>query len=151
MNFYEFTQNNSGGSFVTDENLCHRLFIEAETHEIATEKAEEMGVYFDGCERGLDCPCCGDRWNNYFTEPIDLTGYTTTGIKATASDMEKWKERYSRFETIKPPKKGEYVIEGVIKIKNVEDYAQYLAFQYGHTIPDARIFYANGETKEIFK
>ena len=31
-----------------------------------------MGVYFDGCDIGLDCSCCGDRWSDYADE-IDLT------------------------------------------------------------------------------
>jgi len=61
---YEFSQTNSGGSFVVDENLCHRVFIEAKTTEEAIEKAESLGVYFDGVYENLDCPCCGDRWNS---------------------------------------------------------------------------------------
>jgi hypothetical protein len=40
--FYQFDQNNSGGSFVTDHNLCHRLFIEAFSEEEATQIAENM-------------------------------------------------------------------------------------------------------------
>ena len=24
---------------------------------------EEYDVYFDGTEKGIDCPCCGDRWH----------------------------------------------------------------------------------------
>lgn len=28
--FYEYNQNNSGGSFIVDKNLCHRLMIEAD-------------------------------------------------------------------------------------------------------------------------
>jgi len=28
-NFYEFNQNNSGGYFDVDENVCHRVIIEA--------------------------------------------------------------------------------------------------------------------------
>ncbi|MFN2745963.1 hypothetical protein ACINLE_13025 [Bacillus sp. z60-18] len=27
MAFYEYTQNNSGGSFVVNEKVCHRLFL----------------------------------------------------------------------------------------------------------------------------
>ncbi len=60
--FYEFTQNNSGGSFDVDDKLCHRLFIEELSEGAAIAKAKDMGVYFDGCDSGIDCDCCGDRW-----------------------------------------------------------------------------------------
>jgi hypothetical protein len=36
--------------------------IEAESAEHADEKAAEIGIYFNGCDDGRDCPCCGDRW-----------------------------------------------------------------------------------------
>jgi len=62
--FYEFTQNNSGGSFVTNKKLCHRLVIEAVKESDAEEKAFDMGVYYNGVEDGRDCGCCGDRWSS---------------------------------------------------------------------------------------
>jgi hypothetical protein len=65
--FYNFDQNNSGGSFVVDNDLCHRLYIEADSADEATAIAESMGVYFDGCESGMDCECCGDRWYRLWT------------------------------------------------------------------------------------
>ncbi len=71
--FYKFDQNNGGGYFVTDENLCHRLFIEADNEHEAIEKAEELGCYWDGVNRGLDCPCCGDRWD--FPDKLDSKHY----------------------------------------------------------------------------
>ena len=58
--FYIFDQNNSGGYW--DKVLGYVVIIEAETPEKANEKAEEIGIYFDGVETGEDCPCCGDRW-----------------------------------------------------------------------------------------
>jgi len=60
--FYEFSQNNSGGSFDVDKDVCHRLFIEATNAEQANGIAQNLGVYFDGCDSGMDCDCCGDRW-----------------------------------------------------------------------------------------
>lgn len=60
--WYEFTQNNTGGSFDVDDEICHRLFIEADSESEAEEKAFDMGVYYDGCFNGSDCSCCGDRW-----------------------------------------------------------------------------------------
>lgn len=61
--FYEFSQNNSGGSFDVDNDVCHRLFIEATNVEQANSIAQDLGVYFDGCDSGMDCHCCGDRWH----------------------------------------------------------------------------------------
>ncbi len=75
--FYEFCQNNSGGSFEVNEKVCHRLFIEALSAEDANEKAGNLGVYFDGCDLGMDCECCGDRWSEaYEGSIIDLSEYS---------------------------------------------------------------------------
>lgn len=60
--WYRYNQNNSGGTFDEDENLCQEIFIEAADAEEANAKAQTLGVYFDGCETERDCPCCGDRW-----------------------------------------------------------------------------------------
>lgn len=60
--FYLYSQNNSGGGWDTDENLAHRVVIEATSLNLANGKAQEMGIYFDGVESGYDCECCGDRW-----------------------------------------------------------------------------------------
>lgn len=62
--FYEFMQNNSGGSFDFDESagITHIVVVEAESADQANSKAEEVGLYWDGCSTGQDCSCCGDRW-----------------------------------------------------------------------------------------
>lgn len=61
--FYEFQQNNSGGSFTISEKdgIGQIVIIEAKDYREANERAEEIGLYFDGCYKGLDCSCCGDR------------------------------------------------------------------------------------------
>lgn len=66
--FFGFNQNNSGGSFDVDENVCEYVIIEAKSVEQANNRAEEIGIYFDGCSKGLDCSCCGDRWNEAYDE-----------------------------------------------------------------------------------
>jgi hypothetical protein len=38
-----------------------------------------------------------------------------------------------------------------MKMNSIEEYAQVMADLYGWTKPDIRIFYKNGEVKEIFK
>lgn len=61
MAFFTFDQNNSGGGFDYDESagISHVVIIEADSAEDANERAESIGLYFDGAG---DCPCCGDRW-----------------------------------------------------------------------------------------
>ena len=70
-NFYEFSQNNSGGFFEYTDNVSEHVIIEAPSEEKALEIAENIGIYFDGVERELDCECCGDRWCSY-TYPMKL-------------------------------------------------------------------------------
>ena len=60
--FYLFNQNNSGGGFDVDDNVSHYTIIEADSAEEANSTAITKGIYFNGCEDDLDCPCCGDRW-----------------------------------------------------------------------------------------
>ena len=62
--FYEYTQHNSGGSFSNSEKdgIAEYVVIEALNAEHANTIAEGIGLYFDGCDNGNDCPCCGDRW-----------------------------------------------------------------------------------------
>jgi len=58
MAFYTFSQNNSGGYFDGPEYVI----IEADSASEANTIALEHGIYFDGCQSGHDCSCCGDRW-----------------------------------------------------------------------------------------
>lgn len=59
MKFYTFRQNNSGGVFCDPAKY---VVVEAPSANVANAIAEDHGVYFDGCETGQDCSCCGDRW-----------------------------------------------------------------------------------------
>lgn len=118
--WYYWSQNNSGGSFFVDDKLTHRVFIEADTYREAESKALYMGVYYNGCDEGLDCECCGDRW-------------------------------YEGDEVPVPNKIRRWDSNNAVDINTVEEYAQYLADKYGWCKPDARLFYKNGEVKEIFK
>ena len=155
--FYEFNQNNSGGYFDVDENLCHRLYIEADTQSEAISKAEELGCYWDGVYKGIDCPCCGDRWYED-CDAIDLEKYQTKGYEVWVSgtNITRWNEKYGRYNVVKPPSVqtlgygDSKICCGKISFKNIEEYAQYLANEYGWTTPDARVFYKNGKVKEIF-
>lgn len=62
MPFFHFDQNNSGGSYDADENVAPLVIIEAVDDDAANDKAEEIGIYFNGVEDERDCECCGDRW-----------------------------------------------------------------------------------------
>lgn len=124
MKWFKFDQNNSGGYFDVDDKVCHRLFIEAESFDDAVKKAEELGCYWDGVDKGVDCSCCGDRWDKWDDDPVDIESYKTEGYKSLS--------------------------HGTLYFNNIEEYAQYLADRYGWTVPDARIYYDNGNVKEIF-
>lgn len=84
--WFDFTQNNSGGSFHTDDKVCHRLFIEAYNYNKAEQFAQELGVYFDGVDEGIDCGCCGDRWSrgHEVIFPLDY------GDRTIFNSIEEW-------------------------------------------------------------
>lgn len=70
--FFDYRQNNSGGSFVFDKKrgISVNVIIEANSAKDADEIAQSKGLYFDGVSEGFDCECCGDRWyprDNYFS------------------------------------------------------------------------------------
>lgn len=68
--FYEYNQNNSGGSFTLDETrgITHYVIVEAYDSDHADRLAEDIGLYFDG---DGDCPCCGDRWSSSWGDGTD--------------------------------------------------------------------------------
>lgn len=72
--YFEFRQNNSGGSFdINDaQGIGPRVWIEAVNLQNAILRAEGLGLYWDGVDKGMDCPCCGDRWSH----PWDEEGVT---------------------------------------------------------------------------
>lgn len=62
--FFDYNQNNSGGSFDYDDEagITETVIIEASNASDANRRAGAIGIYFNGCEDGRDCDCCGDRW-----------------------------------------------------------------------------------------
>lgn len=66
--FYTYRQNNSGGKFVQDDRVGNYVIVEGDDVADANERAEAIGLYFDGCSHGMDCGCCGDRWNPAYGE-----------------------------------------------------------------------------------
>lgn len=160
--FYEFNQNNSGGSFDVDDKVCHKLIIQAPNHNTARNKAMELGVYFNGCDNGLDCSCCGDRWNDYNEDHIDLTkeNYNTHSVliyyHSDENTEKQWEEKYRQYEVIEEPKLIDENTSfkkyfGKVKTDTIEKYAQFMANEHGWTKPDIRIYYWDGSMKEFFK
>lgn len=168
LKFYEFSQNNSGGSFDVDDKVCHRLFIEASSAREAQEIAEELGCYWDGVDSGSDCPCCGDRWYPSDNE-VDLEKMNTKwkgvevyeyleakkkGEVSKSAVISNFKSKFpGAFWTKEPSlddKYGSVKVSGRIRMDSIDQYAQIMADQYGWTSPDCRIFYKNGEVKEIY-
>ena len=143
---YQFNQNNSGGSFVVDEKLCHRLLIEADSVDEASDIAEGMGVYYNGCDSGMDCDCCGDRW--YRPWSSDGIEFPYSYGTFTPDEANKIAEKYN-CKVEKSTKAWADRDTNVI-FETPELYAQYLADEYSWTSPDVRVFYKNGEVKEIF-
>ena len=144
MKWYEFDQNNSGGNFVTNDKLCHRIFIEAEDADAANKKAEELGIYFNGVEEGKDCPCCGDRWysaGNGLTFPYDYGSFTEEEAKSHA-------EKY-KISVIESQRK--YGNRGSdIIFEDIKTYCEFLEDEYGGwTNPAVRMYFDNGEILEV--
>lgn len=67
--FYTYNQNNSGGRFTVNKSVGQYVIIEADSPSQADDAAEvRAGIYFDGCDNGRDCNCCGDRWYRQYSE-----------------------------------------------------------------------------------
>lgn len=66
LRWYEYSQNNSGGSFVHDSGsgIGYAVWVQARNAAEADSRAKSIGLYFDGVEDGSDCSCCGDRWSS---------------------------------------------------------------------------------------
>lgn len=156
-NFYEFTQNNSGGSFDVDENVCHRVIIEAIDDKHAQSIFEPMIENQSG-----SCPCCGDRWSSYDSDEIELSRWKEEGYPIGVYNHncykdaeERWFKLYGEFPRIEEPtwqtKYGSKEFIGKIYFDTIEQYCQFMANAYGWTVPDVRIHFLDGTKKEFFK
>lgn len=66
--FITFYQNNSGGYFIKDENVCEFVIIEGDSFTEIMYRAENL--FKDYREY---CPCCGERWDDDYKTEKDLT------------------------------------------------------------------------------
>lgn len=157
--FYMLTQNNSHGVFHVNDRVCHHMIIEARNEEEALQRAEQLGCYWDGVQKGIDCDCCGNRWYRH-ADHIDLhrlnsKGYEVEVYGESEEYRDEWCNKYGKYSIVEAPHvetpKWTSIprITGRIGFKTIEDYAQFLAEEYGRTFPDTRIFYRNGSVKEF--
>lgn len=158
MAFYEFSQNNSGGRFVVDSKLCHKVVIEAATKSQAVDIAESLGCYWDGCSIGRDCNCCGDRWHVPSSEFVLNNDYK---YKGTIYSTEKHRTKTSN-KVLKKRLRDWLGIENATITVNTSDikiecnpqtlleYYRFFVLCYAWTVPDVRVFYLDGKVDEIF-
>ena len=120
MAFYEFLQNNSGGSFDHDRDagIGYRVWIEANNADQANDLAEGIGLYFDGCDTGMDCDCCGDRWYPQWDD----------GEEYPAIDS-RWDFKWHK-EVYLHPLEGSFVVAG--KDNYQEVLSQFIPDNLGH-------------------
>ena len=97
--FHTFTQNNSGGSFVYDEKrgLTHHVIVEGKDYNDIMNRAESIGIYFDGCDSGQDCECCGDRWYAVYRDDGDDEPKVYGDVITKSYDGMKWMKDYEGF------------------------------------------------------
>lgn len=123
--WYEYHQNNSGGSFQIDDSVSVNVLIQATHAIVANNIAEDIGIYFDGISKGYDCSCCGDRWSEAREELKAFSVYS-------------WKVNGDR--------RKEY--------DNVNDYAQALANEdmwAKKGKPSVVVYFANGVKQTFYK
>ena len=99
MKNYKFDQNNSGGSFTVNNDLCENVIIEANSENEAIEKAESLGIYFNGVSDGCDCECCGDRWY----KPSEMIFPFEYGSNLTFNTLEEYCDYLSRRHSFTDP------------------------------------------------
>lgn len=58
--FYTFSQNNSGGYFIENDDVATYLIIEAQSEEEAVSKMQNITAEYSDF-----CICCGERWSDY--------------------------------------------------------------------------------------
>ena len=86
--FFQFWQNNSYGRFNIDKvkGIGVVVIVEADSAVEANERAESIGLYFDG---DGDCPCCGDRWTESWSDKDgdDVPSYYGKAICSEMNDL----------------------------------------------------------------
>lgn len=90
LKWFEFSQNNSGGYFVTDDKTSEWVFIQAADADEAIRRAEKFLDNSDSCE------CCGDRWS-FWVRDEDGTDTPMIYGKPAAEHGSFWTEDFGRL------------------------------------------------------
>jgi hypothetical protein len=101
MSWYKYHQNNSGGTHIYDKNngISVNVWVEADNEVHADDRAESIGIYFDG---SMDCSCCGSRWSSAdyaYNDKDELPPGPEETLK---------KDEFDSFSTIKWSHDGQY-------------------------------------------
>ena len=117
--YYVYDQLNSGGIFYDTTECfrkglhilpCNTVFFydkcKSKYHNIAVSDLSIIPsmIYFDGVEKGIDCECCGDRWDK-----IDISDKRKIFIFENKKEFEKalknneleWSTFYTILEDFK--------------------------------------------------
>lgn len=116
--FYEYRQNNSGGSLDIDEGVSIRVLVEAYSVRQANILAQKAGVYFGGYG---DCPCCGDCWYeadeedgyiypHHYGDPLDEC-YESTFARGRPSTTIHYLDGRVQRPSLKPYAPGRWTIQ----------------------------------------
>lgn len=112
--FYHYSQNNSGGSFAHDPaaGISHFVIIQAFSAAHANERAESIGLYFDG---DGDCPCCGERWSEQSVGWDE--GYAVPSIYGTVVNLDGPMDRGDGFSIkwIDGPEGYVHYLDGTVR------------------------------------
>lgn len=95
--FYNYDQNNSGGSYSGPKYIV----VEADSPQQADKIAEsKTPVYFDGCDSGQDCSCCGDRWSTAsYSQVNEVPSFYNIAYPDSQDGVLGWLK--DNFETVK--------------------------------------------------
>lgn len=158
--FYLFKQNDMGGNYIVNDTICHKLIIESDNLLDAINKATSLGVYWNGVAKGIDRPGWGDRWSITLPMEIHIDKYAKEGfvVDKLGWMAQEWSNYYSsKYIILEHPKNVSYVSSlktfatGKLLFYTIEEYARYMANEYGQTNPAIRIFYKDGRVAEFTK
>ncbi len=90
LQWFDYNQNNSGGRFTVNEDVTYDVFIQAANADAANSRAEDVGIYFDGCAKGFDCYCCGNRWSEAYGPRDSFTYHSWKSGEIHCPDMESY-------------------------------------------------------------
>lgn len=109
-----FSQNNSGGRFDVDDKggIAEYVIVEAGSADEANDRAEGLGLYFNGTDDGgPDCPCCGDRWCRVSESDGASEPMIYGGVVVACVDRASAKDGYRNTAYVHPKVGAFYLVE----------------------------------------